>query len=424
MLTIWGRKQTRSCDGVTRREFLKIGSLALGGLGLIDLLRLQARAGSGARRTKKAVIMIYHYGGMPQQDMFDLKPDAPAEIRGEFKPIQTRVPGLQVCELLPKHAALMDKLAIVRNWEGRGGHDANELVSGHVVRAGDMRPAFGSAVSRLRGAVLDGIPQYVATNKFVSGTPAYLGKSHEPFLPGGDLMKDLTLGVPADRLDDRQALLRSFDTLRRELVTASDGMAGLDDLTARALDMVASNKVRDALDVSREPQAVRARYGPAAGWLQARRLVEAGVSVVSLEGGVGSFDTHEQNYPRLRKMLPDLDRRVHALVTDLHERGLDQDVAVVMWSEFGRTPRINIRGGRDHHAAGSVLFAGGGLKMGQAVGATDAHADKVVGVPYRAASVLATLYGVLGIDPAHALPDLNNRPMHLLDDPRKIAELE
>jgi hypothetical protein len=424
MLTFWGRKQTSTYAGVSRREFLRIGTLGLGGLSIADLLRLEAQGSIDAHRSKKAVIMVYLYGGMPQQDMYDMKPEAPAELRGEFKPIQTTVPGIQVCELLPKHAAIMDKLAIIRNWEGRGGHDSHELVSGYVVQAGEMRPAFGSVVSRLRGAIVDGMPQYVATNKYVAGITSYLGKAHEPFMPSGDMMKNLTLNVPADQLADRKTLLQSFDTLQRNLVTANESMSGIDALTARALDMVTSNKVRDALDISGEMQTVRARYGKSTSWLQALRLVESGVSVVSLDGGLDSFDTHEKNYPRLRKLLPDLDEKIHALVTDLHERGLERDVTLVVWSEFGRTPKINNLAGRDHHPTGSVLMAGGGLKMGQAIGATDANADKVIGTPYRATHVLATLYGVLGIDPATTLPDFSNRPMYLLDDRQTIKELE
>lgn len=423
MLTIWGRNKASLCDGVSRREFLRIGGLGLGGLCLPDLLRLRARADTGGRRSRKAVIMIYHYGGMPHLDMYDMKPDAPAEIRGEFKPIQTKVPGIQICELLPKHAEIMDKLAIIRNWEGHGGHDSGELLSGSSLGSGvsnDKRPAFGSVVSRLRGAVRDGMPQYVASHKYVSGSTAYLGQANAPFMPSGDLMKDLTLTISADQLAERKALLQSFDTLHRDL----DVHARFDGMTAQALEMVTSNRVRDALDVAKEPLAIRARYGKATSWLQARRLVEAGVAVVSLDGGTDSFDTHEHNFPRLKKILPDFDQRVHALVTDLHDRGLEQDVAVVVWSEFSRTPKLNNLAGRDHFATGSVLMAGGGFKVGQAIGATDARAEKSIGTPYRAANVLATLYGVLGIDAAATtLPDLNGRPVYLLDDARKIAEL-
>jgi hypothetical protein len=415
VLTIFGTKPTTLCDGVSRRAFLRIGALGLGGLCLTDVLACQARAADKSRRSKKSVIMIYLYGGMPHLDMYDMKPEAPAGIRGEFKPISTNVPGIDICELMPKQATIADQLAIIRNWEGHGGHNPLELLTG--VPEGSKRPAFGSVVSRLHGAIQDGMPQYVASG--LNGPTAYLGKAYEPFVPNGDLMKNLQLRISQDELADRRALLQSFDTLRRDLDV---GMDGLDALNARALEMVASNQVRDALDVTKEPESIRSKYGKASNWLMARRLVEAGVAVVSLSGA-GDWDTHENNFPVMRKLMPDYDQAVHALVTDLHERGLDQDVAVVVWSEFGRTPKINDKAGRDHFPTGSVLMAGGGFKRGQVVGATDSRAERSTSVPYRAANVLATLYGHLGIDPATTLPDHNGRPMYLLDDRRAIAEL-
>jgi uncharacterized protein (DUF1501 family) len=213
--------------------------------------------------------------------------------------------------------------------------------------------------------------------------------------------------------------LQSFDTLQRNL---DNQIGGMDALTARAMEMISSNQVRDALDLTKEPENVRAKYGKASNWLMARRLVEAGVSVVSLSGA-GDWDTHENNFTVMRRLMPEYDQAVHALVTDLHEHGLDQDVALVIWSEFGRTPKINNKAGRDHFPTGSVLMAGGGFKRGQVVGATDSRAERSTSVPYRAANVLATLYAHLGIDPATTLPDHNGRPMYLLDDRREIAEL-
>src|SRR5262249_16170919 len=208
------------------------------------------------------------------------------------------------------------------------------------------------------------------------GPTACLGKAHEPFVPNGELMKNLKLGVPQDQLADRQVLLQSFDTLRRDVDSSLDG---LDALTSRALEMISSNQVRDALDITKEPEPVRAKYGKATNWLMARRLVEAGVEVVSLSGA-GDWDTHEINFTVMRRLMPEYDQAVHALVTDLHERGLDQDVAVVVWSEFGRTPKINDKAGRDHFPTGSVLMAGGGFKVGQAIGATDSRAERSTSV--------------------------------------------
>jgi hypothetical protein len=411
VLTILGSNQGTLCDGVSRREFLRVGALSMGGLCLTDILA----KGDTKPARQKSVIMIYLYGGMPHLDMYDMKPEAPADIRGEFKPIPTNVSGINICELMPKQAAIADKLAIIRNWEGHGGHNPLELLTG--VPEGSKRPAFGSVVSRLRGPIRDGMPQYVASG--LNGPTAYLGKAHEPFVPNGDLMKNLQLHVTRDQLADRQALLQSFDTMQRNLDAQ---IGGMDALTARAMEMIASNQVRDALDLTKEPENVRARYGKASNWLMARRLVEAGVSVVSLSGA-GDWDTHENNFTVMRRLMPEYDQAVHALVTDLHEHGLDQDVALVIWSEFGRTPKINNKAGRDHFPTGSVLMAGGGFKRGQVVGATDSRAERSTSVPYRAANVLATLYAHLGIDPATTLPDHNGRPMYLLDDRREIAEL-
>jgi hypothetical protein len=417
MFTIWGPKQATLCNGISRRQFLKVGALGTGGLCLSDLLRLQARGQADARPSKKSVIMIYLYGGMPHLDMYDMKPEAPTDFRGEFKPIDTKVSGMSMCELMPKQAEIADRLVVIRNWEGHGGHNPLELQTG--VPEGSKRPAFGSVVSRLRGPVTDGMPQYVASGN--GGPTAYLGKAHEPFVPNGDLMKNLKPAADADQFGDRKALLQSFDTLRRDLDT-SGGMAGMDTLTGRALEMVTSSKVRDALDLTKEPEPIRAKYGKSTSWLMARRLVEAGVSVVSLSGS-GDWDTHENNFPVMRRLMPEMDQAVYALVTDLHDRSLDNDVAVVVWSEFGRTPKINNKAGRDHFPTGSVLLAGGGFKRGQFIGATDSRGEKSTSVPYRAANVLATLYQHLGIDPATTLPDFSGRPMYLLDDRRTITEL-
>jgi len=422
--------------GISRRDFLRVGALGLGGLTLADLFRLRGTAAGGAR---KAVIMIYLYGGPSHIDLYDLKPDAPAEIRGEFKPIHTNVPGFDISELMPLQARLADKLALVRGLEfNSDDHTADWIFRGTF--PDKNRPVFGSVVSRLRGGSV--LPPYVALGgEYVSdpGEPAYLGMAHRPFVPSGPGLANLGLtnGMTLDRLDDRKALLTALDTLRRDL-DDKGGMAGMDAYTARALAMISSPQTRDAFDPSREPESVRARYGKVSQLLLARRLVEAGVSVVtlSLSNAVlgGHWDTHafdlpggkkpESGFAVLRRIAPLFDRLLTTLVSDLHDRGLDKDVAVVAWGEMGRTPRVNKNGGRDHWGpAGLVLFAGGGMKMGQVIGATGPHGDRSRGLPYRPSNVLATLYELLGIDPAATLPDYTGRPMYLLDDPRPIAEL-
>ncbi|MBL8793126.1 MAG: DUF1501 domain-containing protein [Planctomycetia bacterium] len=445
MLTLsYGDRSARGM--LSRRGFLQVGSLGLGGLTLAELLRLRAQGKQPA--TPKSVILIFLAGGPSHIDMYDMKPDAPAEYRGEFKPIDTNVPGINVCELMPMQARIADKLAIVRTVQMRTGlHNDLEPLSGHLyadpesplppIASGPPRPSFGSVVSYVRGRGQE-LPAYVSLlgNRPAAGeTPAFLGAAHRAFVPRGPDLANLSLakGFSADRLADRRQLLGELDTLRRDLDTRGEA-AGMDAFTAQALDLITSPRTREAFDVSKESVKTRERYGATAGgqrlpggagqFLRARRLVEAGVSVVTVGHGGVQWDTHSRNFTTLRELLPPLDASLHALVTDLHERGLDKDVAVLMWGEFGRTPRINANAGRDHHGAVSfALFAGGGLRMGQTVGATDARAERPRTRPFSAQNVFATLYHVLGIDPAQTVPDHNGRPVHLLDEREPIAEL-
>jgi hypothetical protein len=360
------------------------------------------------------------------------------EYRGEFKPIKTAVPGMEICELMPLQAQIADKLAVIRNMKFlQQGHTPPELFTGFL---DGKRPSIGSVVSKLRSdaGVRGAMPLYVYLGdaNYVGG-PAFLGKAHEAYIPGPRAANlGLSGGMTLDRLADRKGLLRSFDGLRRDLDDARGSLAGIDAFNAQALEMITSNKARDAFDVSREPVAVRDRYDKGTEFLQARRLVEAGVPVVTLTprnhnpGPMcnGEWDHHDHIFRCLRAVVPQLDRSVHALVTDLHDRGLEKDVVVVVWGEMGRTPRVGTQrgttAGRDHWPqAGFALVAGGGLKMGQVVGATDARGENPKGRPYTPQNVLATLYHVLGIDPATTLPDHQGRPTYLLDDRAKVAEL-
>jgi hypothetical protein len=451
-------RRARSQHGLTRRDLLRVGALGLGGLTLADLLRARAH-GAAEPGTARSVILINLPGGPPHIDMYDLKPAAPREYRGEFKPIRTNVPGFEICELMVRQAKLADKLGVVRNLQmSTNAHNGGkEVFSGFLYddpgargklpgARGDPRPAFGCVVSRL-GASRRGMPPHVSLrgDRYVyPEVPWYLGKGHEPFSPSLDpsglpVVNKMSLalgkGITLERVGDRKALLHSFDTLRRDLDTTGN-VDGMDRFTAQALDMITSPRVRNAFDFTREPAPVQAQYGDdryapnralAMKFLIARRLVEAGVSVVSLDAF--SWDTHSDNFPICRRQLPLLDQMLAALVRDLFDRGLDKEVVVVMWGEFGRSPKIYFEpgkktAGRDHHGpANFVLFAGGGLKMGQVVGATDARGERPKGTPYRPQNVLATLYRILGIDPATTIKDLSGRPMYLLDDRKPIAEL-
>lgn len=426
MLTFLGAKP--NCRSLwSRREMLRIGGLALGGLSLADVLRLRANAAPGTGRTK-SVIMIWLRGGASHIDSYDMKPGAPAEIRGEFRPISTSVPGIQICEHLPRHAQIMDKLAILRGIKSVdiGDHTPHYILTGFPDRG--KRPVLGSIVSYLRPQS-DSLPPYVSLmydrpGLYDNEGPTYAGPAHRPFVPEAEGLNNLRLaeGISLDRLRDRRGLLQQFDALSRE-VDARGRMSAIDSYTQRALEMVASPAVREAFDVSQESSETHDRYGRyCENFLRARRLVEAGVSVVTLK--VGDWDTHEHNFRDMREQLPQLDQGFHALVTDLYERGLEQDVAVVLWGEFGRAPQISRIAGRDHSPeAGAAVVAGGGFRVGQVIGETDAHAARSQGRPYTPSNVLASLYRHLGIDPSATLPDHNGRPMYILDDREPVREL-
>lgn len=426
MLSVLG-SGTRLCDGLTRREVIRVGGLGVAGLSLADVLRLQAKAGTHAVR-KKSVIMIWLRGGPSHIDSYDMKPSAPIEVRGEFQAIPTNVSGIQVCEYLPRHAAMMDKLAIVRGirFVDIGDHTPHYIITGFPDRG--KRPAFGSVVSSLQHRS-DGLPTYVSLmyeppGLYDNESPAYTGSAHRPFVPRAEGLANLKLvkSISQDRLRCRRQLLSEFDSLQRE-VDRHAAMPNIDAFTQQALEIITSPKARDAFEVSRESDETHARYGKyCESLLQARRLVEAGVSVVTLK--LGDWDTHEHNFRDMRDQLPQLDQGFHALVSDLHERGLDQDVAVVMWGEFGRAPRVSRIAGRDHWPeAGAAVIAGGGFKMGQVIGETDAHAARSKGKPYTPSNIMANLYRHLGLDPVTTIRDHQNRPMHLLDDREIVREL-
>jgi hypothetical protein len=436
MLTFLGSSY-QCCDRLSRREFLKVGALGVGGLSLADVLRLQAN-GVTRPRSLKSVIMVYLHGGPSHIDTFDMKPEAPPEVRGEFKPIATRLPGLQICEHLPLLASITDKMTLIRNlsfMEFVNAHDPPLVYTGYHIRP-VVRPTFGSVVSKLRGGAVREMPSYVAFDDPWSPQvgPDFLGTAHRPFIPGTDF-SSLTpsADVTLQRVGDRKALLQSFDALRRGVDAAHGSVAGMDAFQARALDMVTSTKARDAFDVQKEPDRVRAKYSGGMQFLQARRLVEAGVQVVTLTANnenktwhvAGPWDHHGGIFPGLRKELPALDKRLYALITDLYERGLDQDVAVVVWGEMGRTPKVNGAAGRDHwNQVGFALVAGGGLKMGQVVGGTTRWGELPAGRSYTPKNMLATLYTqVLGIDPTTTLSGADGRPMYVLDECETIAEL-
>ncbi len=444
MLTIYGdencSRTDRFCDGVSRRSFLKIGGLALGGLSLPQLLQAESGRAPGSRKpgSEKSVIMIYLPGGPPHQDMFDLKMDAPSGIRGEFKPIKTNVPGIEICEEFPRLAAMMDKFAIIRSLVGSAGrHDSFQCLTGRTQRRQPPGgwPEFGSVLSKL-SATGPTVPPYVNLSPIMrhkpynAKGPGFLGQAHAAFRPEGEARADMLLnGISLDRLNDRRRLLASFDRFRREADRCGELMEGMDAFQRQALGVLTSSRLVEALDLEREDPRVRERYGKGTPreqgdaaprlmkhFLLARRLVEAGVRFVTCS--FSFWDWHGSNFRNARRNFPDLDQGVTALVEDLHQRGLDRNVSVIVWGEFGRTPKINKSAGRDHWPnVCCALLAGGGMKTGQAIGSTDRLGAEAVDRPVHFQEVFATLYHQMGIDVnGVTVDDFAGRPRYLVGD--------
>jgi len=441
MLTFTGNS-IHHCDQLPRRNFLQIGGLALGGLTLADLLRYEAQAKANDWPSKKkAVILLYLAGGPSHIDMYDLKPDAPAEIRGEFKPIKTNVAGFDVGEHLPLHTTAMHQMSVVRSaYHTNAGHGMGSqwMLTGWqpTIEVNDnIFPSTGSIVAKMKGPNEPGLPAYVTLpNRTPFSKAAYLGAECNPFTPDSDPNQDgfqvrnlkLPGRVSQERLDRRRNLLGQLDQVRRDIDIKGD-IVGIDKFYRDAMEMVTSDTAQKAFNLKVEDPKLRDRYGRhdlGQSCLLARRLVEAGVTFVTVQAG-GGWDTHGDNFNQLKNnLLPKYDRALTALVADIHERGLDQDVLVISYGEFGRTPRINPGAGRDHWpGAMSVVFSGGGLQMGQVIGATNDKAEYPIEKPYTPGCVLATMYHALGIDYRHSFYDHARRPMQILNEGKPIAEL-
>lgn len=427
MLTLLGARDSKKpqCDGFSRRDFLRIGGLGLGGLTLPQLLKAE----SGQTESHKAVIMIFMTGGPPHQDMYDLKMQAPVNMRGEFQPIATRVPGIQICEHLPRIAASMEKYAVIRSMVGcEGGHSQFQCTTGYGPTGllGRNQPSLGSVVSKLQGPVNASIPP--TTNLWykweeANPGPGVLGASYAPFEPKGNDRANMRLnGVTLDRLSDRRSLLSAFDAVRRDTDAQAQGM---DAFQQQALGILTSSRLVDALDLSKEDPRIVQRYGmgndalrlPSVpqNFLLARRLVEAGARIVMLNHT--TWDWHERNFTNARTAFPVFDQAITALVDDLHQRGLADDVTVLAWGEFGRTPTINNNAGRDHWPRVScAILAGGGMRTGQMIGSTDRLGGEARERPVTFQEVFATLYNNLGLDLNTAtFNDLNGRPRYLVE---------
>ncbi len=447
MITIKGQKY-RFCDGLSRRGFLQIGGLAMGGLSLPQILRAEEQ--QGIRRGHKAIINIFLPGGPPHQDMWDLKPNAPKELRGEFNEISTNVPGIRIGDQFPRMAKMMDRFTIIRSMVGANGrHDAWQCQTGRA-NFGNQPPggwpSVGAVLSRLHGAAAEGVPPFVGLAPDCGhkewgdpGPQGFLGPAHSPFLPAkaGGVREDMKLnGINLDRLDGRRSLLSQFDKLRSDIDNKRQ-MEGLDAFNQQALAMLTSARFAEALDLEKEDPKLRERYGrghnkkQADGshkllddFLMARRLVEAGARCVTL--AFSRWDWHSGNFKRGREDMPMLDQGLTALVEDLHQRGMNRDVSVVVWGEFGRTPKINAKAGRDHWPRVScAALACGGMNHGQVIGSTDKQAGEAAARPVKFGDVFATLYTAMGINvQAATVPDLAGRPRYLIDeDCKPLREL-
>jgi uncharacterized protein (DUF1501 family) len=456
MLRIDVNRGVHHCDGMTRREALRIGALGLGGLTLPQLLQMQAAQATGPAQPParaRAVIMLFLSGGPSQLDTWDLKPNAPAEIRGTFQPISTSVPGIQISEHLPRMARVMDRCAIIRSMRhGNGNHPAaaywmmvgspmNRVAPQVVTMSREDRPHPGSAMS----AYLShhpAMPAFVMVPEAISPVgperpgqhAGFLGAAHDPYRVNSDPSSpDYSPGslgpcaeVGSARLNDRQGLLAQLGQHGSYLDETAAGQT-INPYYARAFDLISSPAAQQAFDIHREPAATRDRYGRhifGQSALLARRLVEGGVRLVHVNwvrhdngpGGQG-YDSHRDHLAWSRdELMPPTDAAFASLIEDLDERGLLDTTLVLIMGEFGRTPRFNTGGGRDHWPnCFSLAVAGGGVRGGQVLGASDSIGAFPSGVAYSPQELMATLYHCVGIDPHTIIYDLQNRPFHLVD---------
>jgi uncharacterized protein (DUF1501 family) len=429
MLTIWN-----SDPGISRRGFLRVGALGFAGVAMPDLLRAQAASGKG--KADGSVILIFLAGGPSHLETYDPKPGAPAEYRGPFGAIPTKVAGIRISELLPRQARVADRFAIIRSCSHETpAHEGGKkrVLTGHQTRPGDEEPVMDlpplpAILARQKGPGRPGMPASVSCPPGVYySKAAYLGRAYDAFdFYAGQAPRDLSLprSMTLKRLENRRELLAGLDGLRRD-IDASRAMDGMDACDARAFEIVSGAAARDAFDLAREPEKTREQYGQ--DWvgkacLQARRLVEAGVACVTI--GWAGWDDHDGLKDKISERAPILDQALAALIEDLYARGLDRTVTVMVLGEFGRTPKMSASGGRDHWPnAMSVLLSGGGMKMGQVIGATDSRGEAPVERRVAPEDILATVYSKLGIDPKAEFVNHAGRPIPILPGGTPIAEL-
>jgi hypothetical protein len=434
MLNLWWPRRRTDCDGTTRRDFLKIGALGTTGLMLPDLLRARAAASASGMPTRNtSVVWLWLGGGPTHVETFDPKMSAPAEFRSTIGAIQTNVPGVEIGSVFERTARVADKMAFVRSFahnnSGHGG-GTHWVMTGYDYPPADnnqppIKPGFGAILARHRGAnnPTTGLPTYVRMGGTLGDGPAWLGSPYAPFDVAGNARNNMNLQVTLERLTERRSLLRTFDTMNREIDRS--GLArGLDSFETQAFDLLQS-RAREVFDVSREEPRTRDLYGPSSlgqQMLLARRLCESGVGFVTLN--FGGWDMHGQIAQSMRNLGPQLDHAMAAFVQDTHDRGLDRDILLVVTGEFGRTPRVNGGAGRDHWAPLSTLaLAGGGLRMGRTVGESNSRAEVPRTQPLTPQDLMATVFHVLGIPQDLHYNDPTGRPTPMINNGRPIAEL-
>lgn len=439
----------RNCEGVSRRDFLKIGTLGLGGgLTLPHLLEARATEVEGGARVKKtSVVLLFLFGGASQKETWDPKPEATADHRCLFDSIATTLPGIQFCGLLPRMAKLTDKLAVVRSFaHDDSGHEGGA----HWVKTGypfppqfrnkgsappQTHPSIGSIVSRARRAIdpQSGVPTYAMLRDPVlqrdlpplHDHAAWLGQAYGPFVCGAKakgIMDNLALSVSPERLDDRRTLLGQLDHLDRAIDQTS-AMQGMDSFHQQAINLLRGGRLKEAMDITRESESVRQAYGPDLGQqlLLARRLCEAGAGYVTIHSM--GWDHHEEIIPGCRRLCPSLDQAVAAFVEDVYNRGQQDEILLVVTGEFGRTPYMKDTG-RDHWPAiNNIVFAGGGLRMGQVIGESDRRGGSPRTRPIAPLDLMATIFHVLGIDQRLQFVNQSGRPITMNEDGEVIREL-
>jgi hypothetical protein len=433
MLNLLVGRRSHNCEGSTRRDFLKVGTLGLGALALPDLLRMRAEARAAGQSAKDtSVIWLWLSGGPTHVETFDPKMTAPAEYRSVTGEVETSLPGVTIGGTFPKLSQVIDKMALVRSFahtnSGHGG-GTHYVMTGYDNRAVDNgglpnRPSIGSILSRVRGPnnPTTGMPTYVRMNGILADGPAFLGAAYNPFDPNGQARRNMTLVVENRRLDDRRALLKGLDQVNRD-VDRSRLMEGLDAFEQQAFNLVLSRS-QQAFDLKYEDPRVVDRYGPGLGQqlLTARRLCESGCGFVTVD--YGGWDMHGNIKQEMTNRSPQVDTAVAALVEDMSQRGVDQNILLVISGEFGRTPKVNGSAGRDHWAPLSTLaFAGGGLKMGQVIGESAAKVDVPKTTPIGPQDVMATIFQVLGIDRRTQFVNQAGRPTYMIENGRPIEAL-